>query len=47
MDHLPKNIWQLIVAWTEQQKTGQIILNMNQGKVVNAETKEKVQSILT
>lgn len=39
---IPQNIYSAIKAWIEQRKTGQIALNMNDGRVVNAELKEKL-----
>lgn len=41
---LPQNIYLRIKTWIEERKTGQIALNMNDGRIVNAELKEKVQA---
>ena len=41
---VPQNIYLRIKAWMEERKTGQIALNINEGRIVNAELKEKVQA---
>ncbi len=41
---VPQNILLRIVAWMQERKTGQISLNMHDGRIVNAELKEKVQA---
>ena len=41
---VPQNIYLRIKRWLEERKTGQIALNINEGRIVNAEFKEKVQA---
>jgi hypothetical protein len=41
---VPQNIYLRIKVWLEERKTGQITLNMSDGRIVNAELKEKVQA---
>jgi hypothetical protein len=36
------NIYQRIKEWVEQRKTGQIALNVSEGRILNAEVKEKL-----
>ena len=39
---IPKNIFEIIKDWVEAQRTGQIALNVSEGRILNAELKEKV-----
>lgn len=41
-DAIPANIYAVIKTWQEQRKTGQIALNLSEGRILNAETKERI-----
>ena len=41
-DPIPASIFAVLKAWTEQRKTGQIALNLHEGRVINAELKERI-----
>ena len=39
---IPANIYQRIKDWVEQHKTGQITLNLNDGRILKAKLEETV-----
>lgn len=40
---IPKNIWERLVAFLRDGRTGEIVLNVHRGKVSDASFKERIR----